>query len=231
MNDYQIVNNSPIVLSDCEIKVEDLLSAIHTTNANYAHLATESAKMKANIFKIMDFRMLSGMIGETFVTNLANQSQLLIKNPNMDGYPDLLQNATEEMHKHFEASDIGDFIDYKYGGIEVKNTFGYLETKKYAAKGEQRIRMIKKRLEWKAHHQKTNKLIGLMSDYIDEKPVIVGLLYSHSLSMQDWTTVARPEGDSAMTSFSTMKTTGLKKMKQGLRIMLKDDDYIQFLSS
>jgi hypothetical protein len=185
--------------------------------------------MSLDIFKILDLRTLSGTVGETFVGEMSTILPALRKNPSIDGYPDLVQCSTDEMISYYEDYAEQDSKEpFFYGGIEVKDTFGYKKQRIDLFDGEQRLGRIQKRLQWKAHHQKTNHLLGLFSDYIDGYPTIVAAFYSDELTPEDWTVRAEPEGDSAMTSFSTLQTSGFAKMKAGIRICLDDYDYLTF---
>jgi hypothetical protein len=69
------------------------------------------------------------------------------------------------MHEHLSSSGYEDLLDYKYGGIEIKNTFGTKKSGSPILMGDQRINYINNKLDWKAHHQKTNHLLALFSDY------------------------------------------------------------------
>ena len=77
-----------------------------------------------NLFKITDFRVLSGVIGELLAEELASRNKNLKKNPSLNGYPDLLNLFTKESSIFFKKCSQSDFINYKYGGFEVKNSFG-----------------------------------------------------------------------------------------------------------
>ena len=103
----------------------------------------------------MDFRVLSGMIGEVFAKELTSFEKNLIKNPYLNGYPDLLENSSEEMSNYFKKATSKNFTRYKYGGIEVKNSFGSKISKSSLTKGDKRILNIKSNIEWKAHHQES----------------------------------------------------------------------------
>lgn len=226
---YKIISDEPIQLSNTNVTVETILKAIISTNTKLKNIADSTDKMALNIFKILDLRTLSGTVGETFVGELSTIYPLLKKNPSIDGYPDLCQCSTNEMVKYFNEYASQDSTEpFRYGGIEVKDTFGYKNQGLDLFDGEQRIGRIQKRLQWKAHHQKTNHLLGLYSDYIDGYPTIVAAFYSDELVPNDWTVRAEPKGDSAMTSFSTLQVSGFEKMRAGMRICLNDAKYLNF---
>lgn len=222
----KIINKDPILLSNLEIDVCELLEAVNNTNDIFYRITKQTKLMSLNIFEILDFRNFSGIIGETFVSELSKVNNKLIKNPNQDGYPDLLQVSTQEMKSYFKTASHFDFIKYRYGGLEVKNTFG---TKKgNLMMGAQRINNINNKLDWKAHHQQTNHLIGLLSDYVNGTPQIVALCYSNQLNQIDWGKTQKPKPGSTMTSFSTIGQSGFEKMSNGIRLCLDDSKYLSF---
>ena len=132
--------------------------------------------MSLDVFTVMDFRVLSGIVGETYANELAVTTGNFMQNPNIDGYPDLLQTPTHELKRYYERCAKGEFIQYKYGGLEVKNTFGTKKSGAILFKGDTRICHINSKLDWKAHHRQTNNLIALLSDYVEGLPVIVVLV-------------------------------------------------------
>lgn len=226
---YRIISDEPIPLSHTSVSISVVLQAVESTNSKLRSIADSTRKMALDIFQVLDLRTLSGTVGETFVGEMANCCPVLRKNPSIDGYPDLVQCTTDEMLAYFNEYASQDSKEpFRFGGIEVKDTFGYKKQGIDLFDGEQRIGRINKRLEWKAHHQKTNHLLGLYSDYIDGYPTIVAAFYSDQLVPSDWTVRAEPKGDSAMTSFSTLQKTGFEKMKSGIRICLDDPKYLSF---
>lgn len=228
---YRILNNAPIELSNSSICINDVLMAIVSTNQKLRSISDFTKDLSLDIFKVLDLRTLSGAVGETFVGEMSKIVPSLKKNPSIDGYPDLVQYVTPEMITYYEAYASQDSKEsFLYGGIEVKNTFGYKKSGIDLFDGEQRIERINKRLEWKAHHQKTNHLLGLYSDYVDGYPTIIAAFYSDCLSPEDWSVRAEPKGDSAMTSFSTLLTPGYNKMLSGIRICLDNHHYLQYFN-
>lgn len=225
---YKILNDSPIKLSHLEVSTDELLLAIKNTNTKFKTISNKTKDMELDIFQVIDFRNLSGIVGEVFVKELSLINNKLHKNPSLDGYPDLLQISTPEMITFFNNCEYSHFLKFKYGGIEVKNTFGTKKAKSNIIVGDQRINNINKKLDWKAHHQQTNNLIGLFSDYIDNTPTIIALFYSDKLIKDDWQETQKPTEGSAMTSFSTIQKSGFLKMKQGLKICFDNDIYLNF---
>ncbi|WP_374718214.1 hypothetical protein [Neobacillus sp.] len=227
---YKILDNSPIKLSNLEIEVDELLTALQNTNRKFEEIYFETKKLKLDIFSIIDFRNLSGIVGEAFAKELAHLNKKLAKNPSLDGYPDLVQISTPEMKSYFDSCEYEDFKKFKYGGVEVKNTFGTKKSNSDLLVGEQRINYINRKLDWKAHHRETNFLIALLSDYINGVPKIVALCYSDNLIPEDWQKKQNPKVGSAMTSFSTIEKSGVAKLKQGIKICINDQKYLDFLT-
>lgn len=226
---YNIINDTPITSSHFSVRMDEVLAAINSTNNKLHSISDSTRRMSLDIFKTLDLRTLSGAVGETFVGEMADICPNLRKNPSIDGYPDLVPCSNREMTAYFAAYARQDSKEpFRYGGIEIKDTFGYKKTGIDLFNGEQRIGKINKRLEWKAHHQKTNHLLGLYSDFIDGYPTIVAAFYSDTLTPDDWTVRAEPAGDSAMTSFSTLQKSGFAKMKSGIRICLDNPEYLRF---
>ncbi len=211
---YQIISDVPIVLSHVTLPMSTVISAINATNRKIQLIAESTARLSLDVFKVLDLRTLSGAVGETFVSEMSRICPELRKNPSIDGYPDLVQCTTKEMHDYFNYYAAHDSKEpFLYGGIEIKDTFGYKKPNTDLFIGEQRVARIQKRLQWKAHHQQTNHLLGLYSDYINGCPTIVAAFYSDKLEPSDWSVKAEPKGNSAMTSFSTLQISGFEKMK------------------
>lgn len=82
---YKIINGSPIHLSHMALTVNEILTAINTTNSKFKNISDMSRSLSVDIFKIMDLRVLSGVIGETFVAELSQIVSGLKKNPSIDG--------------------------------------------------------------------------------------------------------------------------------------------------
>jgi hypothetical protein len=165
------VTEKPIILSHIAIHPDTILHAVELTNQKFEYIGNETRKMAVDIFDIIDFRVFSGMVGEAFVATLEEVLEgRLVRNPSIDGYPDLIQNITPEMQSHLRRSGYEEFLDYRYGGIEIKNTFGTKRTGSPVLMGDQRIDYINPKLDWKAHHRKTNNLLALFSDYYNGLP-------------------------------------------------------------
>lgn len=231
---FAVVEDDPIVLdSGLRLKVSEIRDAVDAVNSTLRQLADTTSSIAFNIFEVLDFRMLSGMVGESLVSALATMIPALDRNPSIDGYPDLLDVSKPEYQSdvaRWRESNMREFIAYLHGGIEVKNTFGTKKAKSNLLPGEQRIERVNKKLDWKAHHRSTNHLLASLSDFVDECPQIVAVMYSDELTEEDWAVKQNPKEGSTMTSFSVIKASGCEKLRQGLRLCLDDPRYRAFLS-
>lgn len=225
---YRVLDSSAIELSNTNIPIDDIFNALLSTNKVLHKIYTETENLHLNIFEVIDFRVFSGMIGEIFSQELESINNNLIKNPFISGYPDLLQVSSKNMITYYKNCNNNDLLNFKFGGLEVKNTFGTKKSGHDTLMGDKRIYSINKKLDWKAHHRNTNFLIGLLSDYIDGIPQIVALCYCDTLTIDDWNKKQNPKGNSAMTSFSTISPTGYSKMKHGLKICIDKEEYLNF---
>ena len=228
----KIIDESPIVLSGGHaVEMEFVAQSVECVNNKFRQLREKTIEMSLNIFEVIDFRMLSGLVGESLVSAMSESSTALEKNPNIDGYPDLLNASKPEYSDDIERwknSDPGMFINYPHHGIEIKNTFGTKKANVDLALGQTRINGINNKLDWKAHHRYTNNLLALVSDYIDECPQIVAVMFSNDLSESDWKEKQNPRENSTMTSFSVIEKSGFNKLKSGIKLCHNDHRYLSF---
>lgn len=207
------------------------MDSIESVNRKFVSLGESTEEIAFNVFEVIDFRMLSGLIGEALVSDLSHSIEQLLGNPNMDGYPDLLdvsKKAYLDDFTNWKETDNSQFIKYPYGGIEIKNTFGTKKSGSTLLSGDTRIDRINKKLDWKAHHRTTNNLLAAFSDFVDGKPQIVAVMYSDELTEDDWAEKQNPKEGSTMTSFSVIKSSGWLKLKNGIRICNDDPKYRSF---
>ncbi len=226
---YKILSNSNISQSDLEIDVNTLLESVKSVNKKLIHLNMKLGGV--NLYEVTDFRVLSGVVGELFAEDLALKNTSLKKNSNLNGYPDLLNLFTNGSSTYYSKCSQSDLLKYKYGGFEVKNSFGSKKTGSTIMGNDTRIKNINKKIDWKAHHRETNNLIALFSDFVNGNPMIVALFYSNNLSVEDWRKVSVPKGNSAMTSFTTLTSIGYNKLKSGIKLCLNLEDYLSFFES
>lgn len=187
--------------------------------------------MSLNIFEVIDFRMLSALIGEVLVTDLADHDARFQKNPNIDGYPDLLNVSRAKYRQdvdRWRATQLSAFIKYPHGGIEIKNTFGTKKGGTEVPPGGVRVGKINAKLDWKAHHRYTNNLLALFSDYVDRCPQISAVMFCACLEESDWKEKQNPKGGSTMTSFCVTETSGWTKVRSGMKICRDEARYLSF---
>jgi hypothetical protein len=231
-SNFKITNPTSIpIKNDGVLKIESIVIAVENVNTKFLQLKEKTSKMELNIFDVIDFRMISGLMGEALVTELSNNHKELEKNPNLDGYPDILNAFTSSHRLNIEQwikSDLNKFIKYPHGGIEVKNTFGTKKANSKLTQGQTRIEKINQKLDWKAHHRYTNNLLALYSDYVDECPQISAVMFSDGLTEDDWKEKQNPGISSTMTSFSVIEQSGWKKLRMGMRLCKNDQKYFSF---
>lgn len=226
------IDNEPIELrGGAVVSIDEVYEAVKETNSKFRALERRTEEMAFNIFEAIDFRMLSGLVGETLVTELSNSINMLEKNPNIDGYPDLVNVSKSEYKADFrewKKNNLGEFINFSYGGIEVKNTFGTKRSNVALPPGDTRINKISKKPEWKAHHTYTNHLLALLSDFIEGCPQIVAVMYCDQLVENDWSKKQDPKEGSTMTSFSVIQRSGWDKLRKRVLICNKDLPYKEY---
>lgn len=198
-----------------------------------------------DIFSILGMRNLSAFVGEVFARNLANISNgIFLHNPHQDGYPDLLllDNVGSQIYQNLvqqnRIQDKAPFSPFVNGGIEIKATCGSVPTPAQCARkgfekpniGDQRIHLLTG-YDWKAHHQETNNLLGLLWDFINGAPTIVAVFFGNNLTTNDWGNIIQPtEGGGRTTSVSIMPRHGVYKMYQNWVFVIDDERYISFLN-
>jgi hypothetical protein len=229
-----VVSNEPLPLAVGQaVSVVEVQAALNAVNEQLVLLQTATRSLAFDVFEALDFRMLSGLIGEMAVSKLAQVTGRLKRNPNIDGYPDLLNATTrqlEDMITDWSKSEPARFLNFPHGGIEVKNTFGTKNASrgKDLQPGQTRVTRINTILDWKAHHQYTRNLLGLLSDFVDGTPQVVAAFHSDNLLQSDWKTKANPRVGSTMTSFTSVTASGFQKLKRGVRVCVSHDDYEAF---
>lgn len=207
--------SSPLHLLNASVAIETLLQAAEIVNHRLRDANSFQNKVKLDLFDVIDLRMLSGLMGEMFSLEVSKLESNLIKNPNIDGYPDLCDVSPHNANEMINNKDPGFFIEYPYGGLEVKNTFGVKKSGVDIKPREPRSGKIQRTLIWKAHHQKTNNLIALQSDYVSGIPQIIAAFFSDDLLEEDWSVKKQPKIGSTMTSFSQTRPSAFAKLKAG----------------
>ena len=196
-----------------------------------------------DIARVLGLRNLSAFVGELVATGIARASEGLFRmNPHQDGYPDLLLMDRRGRHElerlRGRMNEKGPFSPFTSGGIEVKATCGSVPSPKDCrAKGIPRPELGDPRIvcmngyDWKAHHRETNNLVGVLWDFVDQRPRIAAMFYSSTLTESDWGAIVRPRpGGGRTTSVSIMNRVGIRKMYAGWLCVLADGGYREFLN-
>lgn len=221
MNDIKLVNGI--------LTVQEIKHAICAVNQILLNLSIPDGRIGLELYEIIDLRMLSGLIGEMFVSQVVKSTNFLMKNPNIDGYPDLLDVTMVGTLEKVKSMTPADFINFEYGGLEVKNTFGVKKSNANISIRESRVAKIQNKLVWKAHHQQTNNLIALFSDYKNGTPQIVAAFFSSDITKEDWSVKQQPQAGSTMTSFCRTMPSAYKKLRDGLLFYIDDESVKEFL--
>lgn len=205
-----------IRLNAGSIPVELLLEAAQNVNEHLINASRPIDGIDLDLYNIIDFRMLSGLIGEIYANEVSSLHDDLARNPDIDGYPDILDLTGLELAGDLSSFTKQDFLKFPYGGIEIKNTFGVKKPKSHWAERECRLQHIQNVLVWKAHHRQTNNLIALQSNYIDGVPQIIAAFFADNLEESDWTEKQNPKEGSTMTSFCQTTRGAFEKLKSGV---------------
>ncbi len=237
---YRVIgNNKSVEIAGSYVPINTVLKSVN----DMRNLIKKFNEFEINISEILGLRNLSGFIGELFAHCIRkNSNGLFIKNPHQDGYPDLLLMNQKGKYIYRKLSkrlkEKAPFSPFENGGIEVKATIGAVPTPKMCAKkgldkpdlGDQRIHLLTG-YDWKAHHQETNYLLGLLWDFIEGFPTIVAVFYSNNLELNDWGKIVKPKtGGGRTTSVSIMTRIGIKKMYDNILLVIDDQRYIDFLN-
>lgn len=238
---HRVEINGELIISN-----KNILNSIDFCNKAICILDEQTKQFDINIFETLGMRNLSGMVGEYFAKSVQKNSQeALHSNLHQDGYPDLLLTNTEERLLYYYSlftekngkkypRDKSLFSPFKFGGVEVKATCGNTPSAASVPKpliGEQRIDLMNK-FEWKAHHRKTNNLLGILWDFIDEVPTVVACFYRNDLNVDDWGKIVQPkEGGGRTTSVSIMNAQGISKMCSGWIAVIDSEKYIKALAN
>lgn len=209
MHSYTLNHN---VQFNCgfHLSLNNVLIAIHNTN-------DVLEKLPATLFRSIDYKTTSAMIGCIFCENIAlTTNGAAIVNPIEKGHPDIVPyqaiNSSEEELRNYPI------------GLEVKCTIGGVPKWANIEKATPRINFISN-ITWQAHHQEVTELLGITFDYIPSpsgyKPVISAAFYSDQLCISDWGEISGTNGRN--TKVCGMKSSGKTKMGIGWFAILADN--------
>jgi hypothetical protein len=218
--------------ADWSLDPQLVKQAVQAANRTIELIHDLAAANDAPIFALLGLRNLSSFVGEIFAGEIRKlHADRFMKNPNQDGYPDLLaltargRRYIEQLKASNQSTDKKHWSPYPFGGVEVKATCGNTPPAAQLAKpeiGEARLPILQS-AEWKAHHRETNKLIGIFWDFVDGLPTVVAAFYRNDLTEDDWGGIVHPrEGGGRTTSVSIMNRAGVKKMGAGWVVLPKD---------
>jgi len=177
------------------------------------------ADLPSTLFRSIDFKTTSAMIGAVFCDCLAALTKGIV-NPIEKGHPDIIpssgKNATEEELRNYPL------------GLEIKCTVGNIMKGANLRAGQARIRQLTG-ITWQAHHREVDALMGLVWDFFDNGhsfsyPVVSGVFYSDDLNEDDWGEISGTTGRN--TKVTGMKSSGKSKMGKGWVALIDDAEYL-----
>ena len=229
-NTLHICSQTSLPLQSGSISIGVFVKAATNVNERLRAATASTGKVKLDLYEIIDLRMLSGLMGEMFSAEVCRLDSRLMKNPNIDGYPDLCDVSMLGQRESVPKLSLEKFLAYEHGCFEVKNTFGVKKSNTHIVARASRIQRIQKKLIWKAHHRETNNLFAIHSDYVNGIPQVVAGFYSDSLTEDDWTVKQQPKDGSTMTSFCQTTTSAFEKLKAGLKFYMQGIGHEQFIA-
>ena len=209
---YRVSGLKPI---ECGFTVDasDVLHAAVLTNSILA-------KLPASLYKSVDFKTSSSIIGAVFCENLADKVHAIV-NPIEKGHPDILPPGAAD------AKEV-DLRNY-HCGLEIKSTIGGITKGLNLRAGVKRVAHLTG-VTWQAHHRDVRALMGLTWDFVQKHetflyPGITGVFYSANLLENDWGEISGTTGRN--TKVCGMRTSGRAKMGAGWMILWDESEYLQ----
>lgn len=212
-SDYR---SNPNFKLDCGFEVSDLsvLNSVARTNRVMEALPL-------SLFRTVDFKAQSGMVGAVFASELASEVGA-IPNPIEKGHPDIVPVA---------AADASESQLRNYpSGLEVKSTVGTITQGVKRMPGQARIGHLTS-INWQAHHRNVEQLMGITWDYVEgtadqsTAPCVTGVFFADDLTQDDWGQIAGTTGRN--TKVTGMKATGRSKMANGAVVLLNEPEYLR----
>lgn len=207
------VNDSFTLDCGFTVSAAAVMQAIQRVNSVMAALPT-------SLFRTVDFKAQSGMVGAVFAAELASEVGA-IPNPIEKGHPDIVplaaKSATELQLRNYPQ------------GLEVKSTVGTVRPGLQRAPGEARIDTLTG-VTWQAHHRDVKQLMGMVWDYVGgtndkpSPPTITGVFFAGSLAESDWGIISGTTGRN--TKVTGMRSSGKSKMATGAVAMLDEPRYL-----
>ncbi len=181
-----------------------------------------------SLFRSIDLKALSGIVGALFATHIARQSGAIV-NPIEKGHPDVIPargaGATEAELRNYGS------------GLEIKCTVGGVVKGSDLSPGDQRLEHLTG-ITWQAHHRHVTNLMGLVIDFAGRQtsqgrfPIITAVFFADDLEESDWGKISGTSGRN--TKVTGMLSSGKRKMCEGWVLVVNDDQlkrrYSQVLS-
>lgn len=207
----------------------NLECGFQVTGANVHSAALETCEelqaLPFSLFRSIDLKALSGIVGALFATHIARSSGAIV-NPIEKGHPDVIPasgaEATEEALRNYGS------------GLEIKCTVGGVEKGSNLSSGQRRLDWLEG-ITWQAHHREVHSLMGLVIDFAgketgsDRYPLITGVFFSDELVTDDWGKISGTTGRN--TKVTGMRSSGKAKMGAGWVLLLDDQAAIDAYSS
>lgn len=181
--------------------------------------------LPTSLFRTVDFKSQSGMVGAIFSAELASEVSA-IPNPIEKGHPDILplsaSNASEALLRNYPE------------GLEVKSTVGTIRKGVVRQPCSARIQDLTG-ITWQAHHREVGQLMGLTWDYVDgtsaepSPPLITGVFYSDKLTVDDWGEISGTTGRN--TKVTGMRSSARRKMALGTVVAIDRQEYLRAFAS
>ncbi|MBV8860133.1 MAG: hypothetical protein JOZ02_24595 [Acidobacteria bacterium] len=193
------------------------VTGIHISNA-VAQTNTILSDLPSTLYRIIDYKTTSAMIGAIFCDTLAGFIDGIV-NPIEKGHPDILppeaQGCSEEQLRNYPE------------GLEVKCTIGNIVKGANLRAGETRINNLTG-ITWQAHHREVKALLGLVWDFVDNEqafnyPALTAAFYTDDLTANDWGEISGTTGRN--TKVTGMLKGGKRKMGEGWVTMLRRPEY------
>jgi hypothetical protein len=199
--DYRINHNFHYT-SGFSVGAENVINAVIATN-------TILLKNPVNLYRTVDLKTSSAILGAIFCDCLAQNLEGAIVNPIEKGHPDIVPasalKASEEKLRNFPL------------GLEIKTTVGNVKTGSALKAGKNRLDALTG-ITWQAHHREVRELMGIIWDFNNSNndfifPMVTGVFFSSDLTLADWGTISGTTGRN--TKVCGMTATGRTKMKNG----------------
>jgi hypothetical protein len=203
-----LINNEFQYTSGFSINADNVIKAVYETNGAII-------KNPANLYKTVDLKTTSSILGAIYCGCLAHNITGAIVNPIEKWHPDIIpesgRNSTET-----------ELRNYPYG-IEIKATVGNVKTGVSLKHRQNRLQFLTG-ITWQAHHREMRELMGLIWDFDNlvkdfTFPITTGVFFSPNLILDEWGTISGTTGRN--TKVCGMTSTGRVKMKEGWIVIHK----------